>query len=85
MLYAMAAPITGGVSVFGGRGNVLGVLGGVLLLTVIQVGLSIISVPSFYVGMNDCRCICSVSRKPYNSSFEEVLSRNLTEISSRLR
>jgi ribose/xylose/arabinose/galactoside ABC-type transport system permease subunit len=51
LLYAIAAPIIGGVSVFGGRGNVLGVLGGVLLLTVIQVGLAIVSVPSFYVGM----------------------------------
>lgn len=51
LLYAIAAPIIGGVSVFGGRGNVVGVLGGVLLLTVIQVGLAIIAVPSFYVGM----------------------------------
>jgi simple sugar transport system permease protein len=51
LLYAIAAPIIGGVSVFGGRGNAVGVLGGVLLLTVIQVGLAIISVPSFYVGM----------------------------------
>lgn len=51
LLYAIAAPIIGGVSVFGGRGNVVGVLGGVLLLTVIQVGLAIISVPSFYVGI----------------------------------
>jgi len=51
LLYAIAAPIIGGVSVFGGRGNVLGVVGGVLLLTVIQVGLAIVSVPSFYVGM----------------------------------
>lgn len=51
LLYAIAAPIIGGVSVFGGRGNVRGVLGGVLLLTVIQVGLAIINVPSFYVGM----------------------------------
>lgn len=51
LLYAIAAPIIGGISVFGGRGNVIGVLGGVLLLTVIQVGLAIISVPSFYVGM----------------------------------
>lgn len=51
LLYAIAAPIIGGVSVFGGRGNVVGVLGGVLLLTIIQVGLAIISVPSFYVGM----------------------------------
>ena len=51
LLYAIAAPIIGGVSVFGGRGNVIGVLGGVLLLTVIQVGLAIVSVPSFYVGI----------------------------------
>jgi simple sugar transport system permease protein len=51
LLYAIAAPIIGGVSVFGGRGNVPGVLGGVMLLTVIQVGLAIIAVPSFYVGM----------------------------------
>ncbi|MGY2289233.1 ABC transporter permease [Pseudomonas sp. SDO528_S397] len=51
LLYAIAAPIIGGVSVFGGRGNVKGVLGGVLLLTVIQVGLAIVNVPSFYVGM----------------------------------
>ncbi|MFV0383518.1 ABC transporter permease [Paracoccus sp. (in: a-proteobacteria)] len=51
LLYAIAAPIIGGVSVFGGRGNVRGVLGGVLLLTVIQVGLAIVNVPSFYVGM----------------------------------
>lgn len=47
LLYAIAAPIIGGISVFGGRGNVRGVL----LLTVIQVGLAIINVPSFYVGM----------------------------------
>jgi simple sugar transport system permease protein len=51
LLYAIAAPIIGGVSVFGGRGNVVGILGGVLLLTVIQVGLAITNVPSFYVGM----------------------------------
>ena len=51
LLYAIAAPIIGGVSVFGGRGNVLGVLGGVLLLTVIQVGLAIVAVPSFFIGM----------------------------------
>ncbi len=51
LLYAIAAPIIGGVSVFGGRGKVKGVLGGVLLLTVIQVGLAIVNVPSFYVGI----------------------------------
>ncbi len=51
LLYAIAAPIIGGVSVFGGRGGTLGILGGVLLLTVIHVGLAIIYVPSFYVTM----------------------------------
>ncbi|MGI4799139.1 MAG: ABC transporter permease [Janthinobacterium lividum] len=51
LLYAIAAPIIGGVSVFGGRGHVPGILGGVLLLTVIHVGLSLVNVPSFYVDM----------------------------------
>lgn len=51
MLYSIAAPIIGGVSVFGGRGDVSGILGGVLLLTVISAGLSIVNVPSFYVEM----------------------------------
>lgn len=51
LLYAIAAPIIGGVSVFGGRGHVPGILGGVLLLTVIHVGLAIVNVPSFYVDM----------------------------------
>lgn len=51
LLYAIAAPIIGGVSVFGGRGGAAGILGGVLLLTVIHVGLAITSVPSFYVQM----------------------------------
>lgn len=51
LLYSIAAPIIGGVSVFGGRGNTWGILGGVLLLTVIHVGLAIVNVPSFYVEM----------------------------------
>jgi len=51
LLYAIAAPIIGGVSVFGGRGGTLGILGGVFLLTVIHVGLAIVYVPSFYVTM----------------------------------
>ncbi len=45
LLYAIAAPTIGGVSVFGGRGNTRGVLGSVLLLTVIQVGLAIYICP----------------------------------------
>lgn len=51
LLYSIAGPIIGGVSVFGGRGNTLGIFGGILLLTVIDVGLAISQVPSFYVTM----------------------------------
>jgi len=51
LLYSIAAPIIGGISVFGGRGDALGILGGVLLLTIIHVGLAIVNVPSFYVEM----------------------------------
>lgn len=47
----IAASVIGGVACSGGQGNVLGVLGGVLLLTVIQVGLQILGVSSYYVQM----------------------------------
>lgn len=51
LLYSIAAPIIGGISVFGGRGDTWGILGGVLLLTIIHAGLAIVNVPSFYVEM----------------------------------
>ncbi|GHT85543.1 sugar ABC transporter permease [Bacteroidia bacterium] len=47
----IAATVIGGVACSGGQGNVPGVLGGVLLLTVIQVGLQILGVSSYYVQM----------------------------------
>jgi simple sugar transport system permease protein/ribose transport system permease protein len=51
LLYAIAAPVIGGVSLFGGRGRVLGMLGGILLLTVVQVGLQIVNISAYYVAM----------------------------------
>jgi simple sugar transport system permease protein len=51
LLYAVAAPVIGGVSLFGGRGRVLGMLGGVLLLTVVQVGLQLVNISAYYVSM----------------------------------
>lgn len=47
----IAAVVIGGVACSGGTGTVQGVLGGVLLLTVIQVGLQILGVSSYYVQM----------------------------------
>lgn len=47
----IAASVIGGVACTGGQGTVQGVLGGVLLLTVIQVGLQILGVSSYYVQM----------------------------------
>lgn len=47
----LAASVIGGVSLSGGRGRVEGILGGVLLLTVIQVGLQVLGISSFYVDM----------------------------------
>lgn len=43
---AFAASVIGGISLFGGRGNVLGALGGVLLLGTIQTGLTMLGVSS---------------------------------------
>lgn len=51
LLYAVAAPVIGGVSLTGGRGRVLGMLGGVLLLTVVQVGLQLTNINAYYVSM----------------------------------
>jgi len=51
LLYAVAAPVIGGVSLFGGRGRVVGMLGGVLLLTVVQVGLQLVNISAYYVSM----------------------------------
>lgn len=49
--YCLAAAVIGGISLKGGRGNIKGVLGGVLLLTVIQVGLQVLGISSYYVTM----------------------------------
>jgi len=51
LLYAIAAPVIGGVSLFGGRGRLIGMLGGILLLTVVQVGLQIVNISAYYVAM----------------------------------
>jgi simple sugar transport system permease protein len=51
LLYAIAAPVIGGVSLLGGRGRVIGILGGTLLLTVVQVGLQIVNISAYYVAM----------------------------------
>ena len=51
LLYAIAAPVIGGVSLFGGRVRVLGMLGGILLLTVVQVGLQLVNISAYYVAM----------------------------------
>ena len=43
-MQVIAAAVIGGVSLTGGRGSILGVLAGTLLLTVIQVGLAILGI-----------------------------------------
>ena len=49
LLYAVAAPVIGGVSLKGGQGRVLGMLGGVLLITVIQIALQIVNISAYFV------------------------------------
>jgi len=51
LLYSVAAPIIGGVSLYGGRGGVLGVLGGVLLLSIIDTGLQLAGVSAYLITM----------------------------------
>jgi len=47
---AFAAAVVGGISLFGGRGRILGALAGVLLLSTIQSGLVLVNVPSSWVA-----------------------------------
>jgi len=44
-----AAAVIGGISLFGGRGNLLGALGGVLLLSVIDSTLALMRVSTFWI------------------------------------
>jgi ribose/xylose/arabinose/galactoside ABC-type transport system permease subunit len=45
----MAASVIGGVSLNGGRGNMLGAFGGVLLLSAISAGMNLVDVNAFWV------------------------------------
>ena len=44
-----AAAVIGGISLQGGRGTMIGAFGGVLLLSVISSGLSLMRVSSFWI------------------------------------
>lgn len=49
LFIAFAASVIGGISLFGGRGNIIGALGGVILLAIIQAGLVMLELPSALV------------------------------------
>jgi ribose/xylose/arabinose/galactoside ABC-type transport system permease subunit len=44
-----AAAVIGGISLFGGRGSMIGALGGVLLLASINAGLNLMQVSGFMI------------------------------------
>ena len=50
-MYSIAAAVIGGVSLSGGKGTVFGVLGGTLLLQVMQIGLQVLGISSYSVNM----------------------------------
>ena len=47
-----AAAIIGGMSIYGGRGNVIGALGGVLLWAILDTGLNIMRVSPFWIEVS---------------------------------
>lgn len=53
MFPAFAAAIIGGISIFGGRGNIVGALGGVLLLGTIEAGLVMLQVQPTLIRMTN--------------------------------
>lgn len=48
---AFAAAVIGGISLYGGRGNVMNAFGGVLLLAIVQTGLVMLRVPAEVVNL----------------------------------
>lgn len=50
-MQVIAAAVIGGVSLTGGKGSIIGVLAGTLLLTVIQVGLAILGIQSTLITL----------------------------------
>ncbi|HLH47928.1 MAG TPA: ABC transporter permease, partial [Roseiarcus sp.] len=50
-LTAVTAAIIGGTNLFGGRGSVVGTIIGALIMGVLQNGLNLLAVPSFYQQM----------------------------------
>jgi D-allose transport system permease protein len=46
--FAIAAAIIGGTSFFGGKGKIIGVVMGALIIGVINNGLNILNVPTYY-------------------------------------
>lgn len=53
MFPAFAAAVIGGISIFGGRGNIIGALGGVLLLGTIQAGLVMLQIQATLIRMTN--------------------------------
>jgi Ribose/xylose/arabinose/galactoside ABC-type transport systems, permease components len=50
---AFAAAVIGGISIFGGRGNIVGALGGILLLGTIQAGLVMLQIQPTVIRMTN--------------------------------
>lgn len=50
---SIASAVIGGISIAGGRGRVIGVLGGVFLLTVVKVGLQVAGLDAYYVNFTE--------------------------------
>lgn len=48
-LQAIASAVIGGISLSGGRGSLIGTIGGVLVISAIDSGLVLLNVPSFWV------------------------------------
>lgn len=49
--YTLAAAVIGGLSLRGGKGKILGLIGGVFLITLMDVGLQTLGVSAYYTGL----------------------------------
>lgn len=81
LFYSIASAVVGGVSLFGGRGSIIGAMGGALLIATVSNGMTLLRVPSFWqplvIGMIILLGVClDTYRRNFNvSKFLQLLGK----------
>lgn len=81
LFYSIASAVVGGVSLFGGRGSIVGAMGGAMLIATVSNGMTLLRVPSFWqplvIGVIILLGVClDTYRRSFNiSKFFQLLGK----------